>query len=123
MTANFQVSGKAPDGRIYVVGGNDFSEFSGNLQDMFGPQADRVIEDFQFLVDPQSAPAVENAAPLRGGDPSPAQSSAGVPAPGAPTCDHGARVFRTSKPGAAKQWQAWFCPQPKGAVQCSAVWA
>lgn len=123
MTLNFQVSAKAPDGRIYVVGGENYSEFAGNLQDIFGPQADRVIEDFQFLVDPQSAPAVAAAAPLRDNGPSLAQSSAGVPAPGAPTCEHGARKFVTGN-SAKGPWSAWMCPTPKGTPgQCKPQWA
>lgn len=123
MTANFQISGKAADGRIYVVGGDNYDEFTTNLLAIFGPEmADRVVEDFQFLVDPPSAPAVANASSLRGSDPSPAQSSAGNPAPGAPTCSHGARVFRSGT-SAKGQWSAWFCPAPKGPDQCKAVWA
>lgn len=124
MTANFQISGKADDGRIYVVGGENFAEFSGNLQDLFGPQAERVIEDFQFLVDPPTAPAVANASNLRGGAPSPAPSSGGNPAPGAPTCEgHGQpREFKSSKPGAAKQWSAWFCRVPKESGGCAPLW-
>ena len=123
MTANFQISGKAPDGRIYVVGGDNYEEFSGNLLAIFGPEmADRVAEDFQFLVDPPSAPAVANAGSLRGDAPSPAQSSAGAPAPGAQTCNHGARVYKSGT-SAKGQWAAWFCPAPTGPGQCKAVWA
>lgn len=123
MTANFQISGKAADDRIFVIGGENYSEFAGNLQDIFGPQADRVLEDFQFLVDPASAQAVATAAPLRDNGPAQPQQPA-PPAPGAPTCDHGARKFVTSKPGAAKQWQAWMCPTAQGAAdKCQPVWA
>ena len=124
MTANFQISGKAPDGRIYVIGGDNYPEFAANLQEMYGPQADRVLEDFQFLLDPPSAPAVANAQPLRGNAPSPAQSSAGSPAPGAPLCEgHGQpRQFKSSKPGAPKQWSAWFCAVPKEQGGCAPLW-
>ena len=29
-------------------------------------------------------------------------------------CKHGERVWRESKPDAAKPWKGWFCPSPKG---------
>lgn len=42
-----------------------------------------------------------------------------APATGAKTCKHGEMQFRTSKPGAAKNWKGYFCPSPKGtADQC-----
>lgn len=125
MTANFQISGKAPDGRIYVVGGDTWAEFSGNLQDVYGPQADRIIEDFNFLLDPSIAEAAATAAGLRSVPAAPSRAASGStpPAPGAPECVHGARVFRTGT-GSKGQWQAWFCPTPKGtADQCPAQWA
>jgi hypothetical protein len=35
-------------------------------------------------------------------------------------CKHGKLVYRTSKPGAPKEWKGWFCPSPQGtADQCS----
>lgn len=40
-----------------------------------------------------------------------------TPAPSQPqghTCKHGAMVYRTSKPDAAKAWKGYFCPAPKG---------
>lgn len=125
MTSNFQISGKAADGRIYVIGGENFAEFCANLQDIYGPGADRVIEDFNFLLDPSIAEAAATAAGLRTAAPAPSPApSAGAPsAPGAPECAHGARVFRTGT-GAKGQWQAWFCPTPKGTPnQCAAQWA
>ena len=27
-------------------------------------------------------------------------------------CKHGKLVYRTSKPGAPKEWKGWFCPSP-----------
>ena len=36
------------------------------------------------------------------------------------SCKHGALVYRTSKPGAPKEWKGWFCPSPQGtADQCA----
>lgn len=46
-----------------------------------------------------------------------------VAAAPAPTCVHGPRQLRTSKPGAAKTWSAWMCPTAKGTVgQCEPIW-
>lgn len=40
-----------------------------------------------------------------------------------PVCVHGARVRRTSKPGARPAWGAWFCPQPQNATdKCDPIW-
>lgn len=121
LTSNFQLSAKHPDGRIFVVGGETYDQFSENLLALYGPSADRVIEDFTFLLDPSSGQPSQPAAPsvppyASGGNP-----QASAPAPGAPTCEHGARTFRTGT-GKKGQWTAWFCPQPKGAQQCEAIW-
>lgn len=36
------------------------------------------------------------------------------------SCKHGKLVYRTSKPGAPKEWKGWFCPSPQGTPdQCS----
>ena len=35
-------------------------------------------------------------------------------------CKHGKLVYRTSKPGAPKEWKGWFCPSPQGTPdQCA----
>lgn len=120
MTANIQVSGKLPDGRIYVIGGDTADQFFDNLAGVLGngETAQRVMEDFAVLVDPPSAqpsqPAVRSA---------PAQQAA-PSAPGAPPCDHGPRSFRTGTKANGQAWSAWFCAAPKGAPdQCKPVWA
>ena len=36
------------------------------------------------------------------------------------SCKHGKLVYRTSKPGAPKEWKGWFCPSPQGTPdQCA----
>ena len=36
------------------------------------------------------------------------------------SCKHGQLVYRTSKPGAPKEWKGWFCPSPQGTPdQCA----
>jgi len=124
MTSNIQVSGKDSAGRIFVIGGDTFDSFWQNAVDILGDQAQRLVEDFQLVVNPEAAPAVANAAPLRTGTPVPAQPAGfagggGFAPPGAPTCDHGARVRRTGTSGKGP-WVGWFCPTPKGTPgQCS----
>lgn len=123
MSDNIWVSYRHPDGRTFTIGGNTPDAFFDNAAGMLGDgqAAQRLAEDFQVLANPSVAPAVAAAAPLRTPSPAPAANTP-PPAPGAPTCIHGARTFRSSKPGASKQWTAWFCPQPKGADQCEAIW-
>jgi len=36
------------------------------------------------------------------------------------SCKHGKLVYRTSKPGAPKEWKGYFCPSPQGTPdQCA----
>jgi hypothetical protein len=115
MTANIQVSGKLPDGRIYVIGGDTYAEFAGLVQDFFGPDGERVIEDFGVLLDPPSAQ------PSQPAPRSAPATNAAPPAPGSPECRHGARTHRTGE-GKKGTWSAWFCSQPKGSDQCDPLW-
>lgn len=123
MTSNFQLSAKHPDGRIFVIGGADYDEFGTNLLALYGAEgADRVIEDFTFLLDPSSGQPSQSAAPSAPAATGYSNTANPAPAaPGAPTCAHGARTFRTGQ-GKKGTWTAWFCPQPKGAPQCEAIW-
>lgn len=77
---------------------------------------------------PQPQPVAQApAAPAPVPAPAPAAPAAPAPAPvpqQGPSCVHGPRVFRQNKPGASKQWAAWFCPTPKGTPnQCEPEWA
>jgi hypothetical protein len=40
----------------------------------------------------------------------------------APKCDHGHRVWRESKQGAAKKWAGYFCPEREKNNQCQPFW-
>jgi hypothetical protein len=121
VTANVQVSYRDNAGRIFVIGGENFDEFYANSVDLIGDTAARQLtEDFQLLVNPEAAPAVAAAGPVRANAAAPARAAA-APVPGAPTCEHGARTHRTGV-GSKGPWSAWFCPQPKGAAQCEAIW-
>ena len=42
--------------------------------------------------------------------------------PEAPKCDHGHRVWRESKQGAAKVWAGYFCSEREKANQCQPFW-
>jgi hypothetical protein len=39
-----------------------------------------------------------------------------------PQCEHGHRVWRESKPGAAKVWGGYFCPEREKNNQCQPFW-
>lgn len=126
MTNKVQVSySEGRDGRIFVVGGDTYDEFFQNLTDAIGPQkALQVVEDFQVVANPAAAPAVAAAAPLRGAQTSQAGTApATAAAPGAPTCAHGPRTFRSGQ-GKKGPWSAWFCPLPsdRKSEQCEAIW-
>jgi hypothetical protein len=78
------------------------------------------------------APAAAPAAPAQTGwntsaaTPPPAFVPAAAPAAapaGVESCVHGPMKYQTSKPGASKSWQAWFCPTPKNTPgQCEPKW-
>jgi hypothetical protein len=124
MTNKIQVSAN-DRGRIFVIGGENADEFFDNAAGVLrdGSKAERLIEDFQILIDPQVGQAVANAAPVRpGGGYSPAPAAAS--APGAPSCDHGPRSFKgafTSKAG-KEMPSSWQCQSRDRASQCKAVW-
>lgn len=42
--------------------------------------------------------------------------------PEAPKCDHGHRIWRESKPDAAKVWGGYFCPEREKKDQCQPFW-
>lgn len=70
----------------------------------------------QAVSGPPSAPAAPVQGPTDQGPP---------PGSGAvPSCVHGPRVYKQSKPGAAKAWAAYMCPLPQGrkAEQCAPEW-
>lgn len=117
MSGSIWVSARNADGRTFTVGGDTYDDFCTNALALFGPEgADQLAGDFSVLLDPPSAQPSQPAQP-----PASAPSAAPASAPGAPTCAHGARTFRSGT-GKKGPWTAWFCPEPKGAVQCEAIW-
>jgi hypothetical protein len=66
-----------------------------------------------------STPAVTPSPSSQAGSVAPAS-----PTSIAPTCVHGARVYKSGTAKATgKPYAMWTCTQPKGPTQCEAVWA
>lgn len=108
----FDVGGYSMGRKIGAfIGGDTVEQVLTDAAALFGQQAtDEAIGKLLDMISTDTtATAVSNAQAggLVGG-----QSS--TPASNAPVCNHGARVYRESKPGAAKQWKAWFCPTAQG---------
>lgn len=132
-----QLSGKASNGLIYVVGGNTFDEFYVNMCAAFNgdtEKVDSILGKIAQLVDP-----LDNPAPpppdTRGGQTGEARGGYGrgnsgggngrqatsPPGQQAPLCEHGeARVWRTGS-SAKGPWKAWMCPRDRS-ESCEPQW-
>lgn len=129
MSDTIWVSVRDTKGRTFTVGGTSYPEFAANLTDILGTDgANKVIEDFQFLADPQVQAAVAAADPIRpsgsggfgGGRQAPAQA-----APGAPVCDHGPMEYNppgTSTKTGKRYSSSWRCVSRDRNNQCKAKW-
>jgi hypothetical protein len=148
VTANVQISGKANNGIIFVVGGNDADEFRVNLAATVGSMelADSIIAEAAKLVTPptvggpspdefqQAAQNIQNGFP--GSQPAnqgyqqsrqappPQQRQASGPPPGVqpPLCNHGwARkyVAGVSKKN-NKPYKMWACEADRN-EQCEPI--
>ena len=125
MTASLQISSKLPDGRIFVVGGDDIDSFEQNIkaivgaekaQDLLGEMAasltgagthSQAVQNLQAglgaTVDHSAHPVNPNTAPT------------------SRSCAHGTMTPRSGS-GAKGPWKGYFCPSPKGTPdQCSPV--
>lgn len=127
MAGNYQVSNKLPDGRIFVIGGETFSEYKTNLVEVLGVDgADNVIGQMAAALEGQPISvqqAVANLAPL-GATPVQQAPQTFTPstAPTGKTCKHGEMSRRTGA-GAKGPWKAFMCPSPKGTPdQCEPIW-
>jgi hypothetical protein len=126
--ANFQVSSKLPDGRIFVIAGDTADEFKGNLTHILGDiGADSLISTMAVSIEgaPTSmAQAVGNLAQGLGATPvsAPTQTFSPSTGPSSRACKHGEMTKRTGA-GAKGPWKAFMCPSPKGTPdQCEPVW-
>lgn len=110
----FQVNFKLADGTLINVYAADATELETGLA---------AIQDTSALIASVSG-ALGNAGAIRavvnglGATPVAAPAQSSVIEEG--HCKHGKLVYRTSKPGAAKEWKGWFCPSPQGTPdQCA----
>lgn len=126
--ANYQVSSKLNDGRIFVIAGDTADEFKANLAHILGSVgAEDLISTMATSI--EGAPltiesAVANLAQGLGARPvsSPTQTFTPSTGPSGKTCKHGEMTKRTGA-GAKGPWKAFMCPSPKGTPdQCEPVW-
>lgn len=126
--ANFQVSSKLPDGRIFVIAGDTADEFKSNLTHILGDiGAENLISTMASSV--EGAPttlgsAIANLAQGLGAKPAPSSTKTFTPStgPSGRSCKHGEMTKRTGT-GAKGPWKAFMCPSPKGTPdQCEPVW-
>ena len=126
MTASLQISSKLPDGRIFVVGGDDIDSFEQNIKAIVGADKaqDLLSEMAASLTGAGThAQAVANLqAGLGATVDHTAHPTAGTNvAPTGRSCNHGVMTPRSGS-GAKGPWKGFFCPTPKGtADQCSPI--
>ena len=126
--ANFQVSSKLSDGRIFLIAGNTADEFKVNLTQILGDVgAEGLLSTMATSLEgvPMSyATAVGNLAQGLGATPVPSsnQTFTQSTGPSGRTCKHGEMTKRTGE-GAKGPWKAFMCPSPKGTPdQCEPAW-
>lgn len=121
MTANedwkLQVSYKTPNGDMINIRANTADELSVFLEGIgdYSPQiaATAKLIAGAYAVAPLSTPSsTPSTTPSPSSPPTPVQEASGT---AAPTCKHGARIYRSgvsSKTG--KPYAFWACPTPQG---------
>ena len=126
--ANFQVSSKLSDGRIFLIAGNTADEFKINLTQILGDVgAENLISTMATSLEGPSMSyetAVGNLAQGLGATPEPNTKQTFTPStgPSGRTCKHGEMTKRTGA-GAKGPWKAFMCPSPKGTPdQCEPAW-
>lgn len=137
--SNFSLTVKVSN-ELYTVRGDDWNTFSKNLDDaLLGIQrvvdyvnAAHAVDQLALPQPPAQQPPAQQGPP-EWAQPAPQQNN-GWPqgpapvttsGPPAPTCVHGARVFKTGGGGntGKREWKAWMCPTPKGTPgQCDPEW-
>lgn len=127
MTQAIQISSKLPDGRIFVVGGDNIDAFEQNLMAIVGADntanlMDEMSRSLTGVADTRAAVAnvvaafpgatVDHTAhPVGNANTSPASRS----------CVHGVMTKREGS-GAKGPWKGFMCPTPKGtADQCEPI--
>jgi hypothetical protein len=123
--ANFQVSSKLPDGRIFVVGADTFADFKTHLTDVLGPEGfEKVLSTMATSIEgmPSFEQAVTTVASTLGATPvAPPQTLTPSTAPVGRNCKHGPMTKRSGS-SAKGPWKGYMCPTPKGTPdQCDPV--
>lgn len=121
--ANFQVSSKLNDGRIFVVAADTFADFKSHLTDVLGPEGvDKVLSTMASSIEgaPSYEQAVSNVTATLGATPV-APVSTPSTAPVGRNCKHGPMTKRSGN-SAKGPWKGYMCPTPKGTPdQCDPV--
>jgi hypothetical protein len=113
--ANFQVSSKLPDGRIFVIGADNFADFKTHLTDVLGPEGiEKVLSTMAVSLEgaPSFEQAVNTVSATLGATPV-AQTSSPSTAPVGRSCKHGPMTKRSGS-SAKGPWKGYMCPTPKG---------
>ncbi len=107
-----QCNFKTPAGTLINIYAKDAAELSALLEDLEGasPQITAVEEMFR---------ATAAAAPVAG---PPSKQAAPFGDSAVPSCNHGARVFKSGT-GKKGPWSAWMCPaQREDPSRCEPIW-
>jgi len=123
--ANFQVSSKLHDGRIFVVAADTFADFKTHLTDVLGPEGvEKVLTTMATSIEgaPSFEQAVSNVTAGLGATPvAPPQTFTPSTAPVGRNCKHGPMTKRSGS-SAKGPWKGYMCPTPKGTPdQCEPV--
>ena len=122
--ANFQVSSKLNDGRIFVIGADTFADFKNNLVDVLGPAgADAVITTMAVSIEGAPITVEQAVNNVTASIPATVVSQTTTPstAPTGRSCKHGPMTKRQGA-SAKGPWKGYMCPTPKGTPdQCEPV--
>jgi hypothetical protein len=114
--ANFQVSSKLPDGRIFVIAADTFADFKTHLADVLGPQGgESLLTTMATSIEgaPSYEQAVSNVTAGLGATPVATQTFTPSTAPTGRSCKHGPMTKRSGA-SAKGPWKGYMCPTPKG---------
>jgi hypothetical protein len=121
----FQVSSKLPDGRIFVIGADTFTDFKTHLTDVLGPDgSESVLTTMATSI--EGAPSFEQAvanvtAVIPSATPVAPQTFTPSTAPTGRSCKHGPMTKRQGA-SAKGPWKGYMCPTPKGTPdQCEPI--
>lgn len=131
MPGNFQISSKLPDGRIFVVAGETYTEFCEALISATGlEESEEVLKTMANSLIGAPTNSVQAMQNLRAAFPDaqvdhtahPTQTAVSTLGPEGKKCQHGVMTKRTGA-GAKGPWKAYMCPSPKGTPdQCEPIW-